>query len=673
MKKKGITFLTLLMSTALLVGCNPNLNSSSSQKDSSSSLDSSHTANEEVYWSVSFDLNYEGAPLIEGITVRGNSLITAPEFNFSPEGDSFLGWYHDQYSLVKWSFTRDKITANRTLYAGWQSIVDSSSDGEVPPPNETDEYDYYDPDFFPTTHTVTFDSNYENGPIVVRHVIEGLKAKAPSITRKGFLINGWYYERSFETLYNFDLPITSELALYAKWEPLTAYNITLDLNYSGAPNPTTVVGYGGMRLDLPETPIRDQYDFLGWYKDITLTSPWNFSFDLIEGEMVLYAKWSRLPLPGVYVVVSNSWAEDNATFMLWHGAGTVDKVGEATGIKNEYYFDNVATNYLALKRRVGANMVGQVYNIAPSGGFGATWNQIVVKDTTPKTGSLMENDTTYVLLQLRDNSVDENLTTYNVTFNFNYPESPLPIIKEVRDGQKVELPVNPVRENYDFTGWYYEANATTKFNIDSAITMELELYAGWEYIDPSEIVNITFDYNYEDAPVPFVQSVRKGQTLTAPLITRTGYTLDGWYKEISLTNKWNFNNDTVSVDLTLYAKWNKNEEIQKDGVFVLMNEAWMLDDATFVMEMPGGKKIDGIQSGPNEFFFEGVPTNAIHLVRNVNGTFKAKIYNIAVWQQSGPDYRNFGTIWNRVVLRSDLANNLTNEPATNAVTYDLRP
>ena len=37
--------------------------------------------------------------------------------------------------------------------------------------------------------------------------------------------------------------------------------------------------------------------------------------------------------------------------------------------------------------------------------------------------------------------------------------------------------------------------------------------------------------------------------------TRTGYTFGGWYKEAACNNAWNFSSDTVTADVTIYAKW----------------------------------------------------------------------------------------------------------------------
>ena len=55
------------------------------------------------------------------------------------------------------------------------------------------------------------------------------------------------------------------------------------------------------------------------------------------------------------------------------------------------------------------------------------------------------------------------------------------------------------------------------------------------------------------------QIVKPGEKINEPVQpTRSGYTFDGWYKDVKLTEKWDFEKDTVSADLTLYAKWNRN-------------------------------------------------------------------------------------------------------------------
>lgn len=43
---------------------------------------------------------------------------------------------------------------------------------------------------------------------------------------------------------------------------------------------------------------------------------------------------------------------------------------------------------------------------------------------------------------------------------------------------------------------------------------------------------------------------------------REGYELEGWYTDIHLTNKWNFEEDTVEGNMSLYAKWIEVDESQ---------------------------------------------------------------------------------------------------------------
>ena len=67
--------------------------------------------------------------------------------------------------------------------------------------------------------------------------------------------------------------------------------------------------------------------------------------------------------------------------------------------------------------------------------------------------------------------------------------------------------------------------------------------------------NVSFDANGHGT-APGTITVVKGQKVTAPNDpTEEGYTFGGWYKEAACTNAWDFDNDTVNEDITLYAKW----------------------------------------------------------------------------------------------------------------------
>lgn len=69
---------------------------------------------------------------------------------------------------------------------------------------------------------------------------------------------------------------------------------------------------------------------------------------------------------------------------------------------------------------------------------------------------------------------------------------------------------------------------------------------------------ITFRTNggseLEDITVQFGEKIPRPE---AP--KREGYKLEGWYKDIHLTDEWDFEEDTVEGNMSLYAKWIEND------------------------------------------------------------------------------------------------------------------
>ncbi len=118
-----------------------------------------------------------------------------------------------------------------------------------------------------------------------------------------------------------------------------------------------------------------------------------------------------------------------------------------------------------------------------------------------------------------------------------------------------------------FTGEYY-ANAVactgkTFFNwTDESGTIvstnpKYNLSADTEYnLNANFSCTVTFDKNGGDTDSdPATVAASSKLTATAIEPTRTGYVFGGWYKEAACTNAWDFDNDTVTTDITLYAKW----------------------------------------------------------------------------------------------------------------------
>ena len=65
--------------------------------------------------------------------------------------------------------------------------------------------------------------------------------------------------------------------------------------------------------------------------------------------------------------------------------------------------------------------------------------------------------------------------------NFDSQGGSSVLSQEVSYGSLVTKPIAPSRTNYEFTGWFKEANCLTKWNFTSdVVTADLTLYAGWE-------------------------------------------------------------------------------------------------------------------------------------------------------------------------------------------------
>ena len=72
----------------------------------------------------------------------------------------------------------------------------------------------------------------------------------------------------------------------------------------------------------------------------------------------------------------------------------------------------------------------------------------------------------------------------------------------------------------------------------------------------------TVTFNTDGGSLVAPQTLQEGDTAEepSPAPTKEGYTLAGWYKDEKLTTPWNFTTDPVTEDITLYAKWTKEDD-----------------------------------------------------------------------------------------------------------------
>ena len=119
-------------------------------------------------------------------------------------------------------------------------------------------------------------------------------------------------------------------------------------------------------------------------------------------------------------------------------------------------------------------------------------------------------------------------------------------------------------------------------------------------IEEGKTLTVTFD-EHGGSGVTDITGLSYNSTITAPDITRAGYTLDGWYNGDA---KWDFENGQVTADLTLTAKWTLNAPTvtltaSDDNVIygkkiTLTAAATHAASVTYAYEWyKGGEKLDG--------------------------------------------------------------------------------
>lgn len=147
--------------------------------------------------------------------------------------------------------------------------------------------------------------------------------------------------------------------------------------------------------------------------------------------------------------------------------------------------------------------------------------------------------------------------TYTVTFDSQDGSTVAP--KSVKHGSKVTKPDDPTRTGYTFGGWYKEAACTNQWNFTSdTVTSNITLYAKWTVngTTPPTPTKYTVTFDSQGGSTVEPQSVEKDGKVTEPAApTLADHTFAGWFRNKACTNQWNFATDTVTSNITLYAKW----------------------------------------------------------------------------------------------------------------------
>ena len=153
---------------------------------------------------------------------------------------------------------------------------------------------------------------------------------------------------------------------------------------------------------------------------------------------------------------------------------------------------------------------------------------------------------------------EAEVTKYTVTFKSD--ENTVINTVTVKEGNSVGEPENPVKDGYQFDGWYTDVNCTDKYDFNTVVSADLTLYAKW-------LAKYTVSFDTDGGSTVEPQTVVTGNKATKPTSTPTkkGYNFVGWYTDNTYTTEFDFENTIITDNTTIYAKFEDASIFKLDG------------------------------------------------------------------------------------------------------------
>ena len=325
------------------------------------------------------------------------------------------------------------------------------------------------------------------------------------------------------------------ITLTCRWDPVNVFTVTF--RAAAAPDPALdpPVQYiaSGSKVLHPVNPIHPGgFGFVGWYKESTFNTLWDFDKDTVTGNITLYADYAAAAI----------------TVKFEPNGGTLPNSNPMTNIQNV--------------------PIGGLIQIPPP----------LVKESHTFDGWYAKADLTGSEWDFTSNKVaalPDPLILYakwilsyrTIIFNVNGGADISPYSFTLPIGAKLTNPGAPSREGYTFRGWFYDpacvpgtgVNLTTyTVPIAGDITgMDpIYFYAGWMvsrlYVTFNIIAKGPGSGKVADAYVDYGEKVLRPNITPPP-----GLYLDGkWFSDPGLLTPWDFNIHTVKANIDLFTEYN---------------------------------------------------------------------------------------------------------------------
>lgn len=502
-------------------------------------------------YTVTFD-SQDGSA-VEGITnVMSDSKINPPSAP-TKEGFVFVGWHKDTEGMQVWNFEMDTVTSDVTLYARWEpnsarinfDDVSGAPGSIVEVPVKVMHTDIgigayqfkinFDPDSLEVTKITGnsgdyFTSNYINEDGWLRaisldddegtSIVSGEKLFTISFKIKDGAQLGDKLLSYDNSESDNNLVLDSQGNSIQKYlypgkvtviEAAQQHTVSFDSQGgSEVPNLTNVTS--GTTINAPSAPTKEGYTFIGWYKDQAGTEVWNFTTATVTSNITLYAKWVKdiAQFPARIEIGSVSGKPGSTVKVPVVLASSLDGI---SGYQIQIDYDTEALEV--------SEITGNAKNYFDSNYDNqAGWLRAVWVDSNGGETPIIAGE-----------------KLFTVSFKIK------------NTAELGEKPLTVQTQNIEHFWIAHTEDETIETSLDSGIVTVVE--------GPT---HHTVSFNSQGgSEVASQTNVNSDTTIAAPPApTKAGYTFAGWYKDIEFESIWNFAVDKVTSDVTLFAKWTKN-------------------------------------------------------------------------------------------------------------------
>lgn len=472
---------------------------------------------------------YDGADVISTFTVdKGTTLDeTSKPANPEKEGYVFAGWYTNVDLTDKYNFDLP-VTADLKLYAKFEESVAVE------------------------TQTVTFMKDAEtlfDTSVVKKGNTVGVPAEP---TNDGYSFAGWYTDVKCTTAYDFNLPVNTDITLYAKW--LAKYTVSFDTDGGSTVESQTVVT-GNKATKPAVNPTKKGYNFVGWYTDNTYTTEFDFENTIITDNTTIYAKFedtSIIRLNGYtfnkistleglttgYYVIGGYISNSNEYKYMISDMNTT-KSFKSSDNPTEFYEIKLKGNSVTIKNSKNMYIISNTEkSVSLSEKEKTIFTPVVNADgfKLKVTGSLnfQFNPSAKIFTSYTSKQQDltlfkaQNVKPFYVTFKG--PNNEELNKEEMLPHQKAPEFEAPNKPGHKFMGWYNEATGA-KYDFTTELSEETVLVAKYEALTPTELFEqleiknqLAYHWQTEDGTTYTIDNVslRFGVNLTEEMKSLEG-------------------------------------------------------------------------------------------------------------------------------------------------------